>query len=210
MFPDAFVTEMLAKYPQATATDAERIAAWIASKHATKPFDNPHGMFEKLLKSAAAENGTAARYPLTAPKAKTDPTPYRGFDSTGSSIRSAVPVTNPQSDFARWIVREMRDQLLTPADVVRIVRQRDQAIWLAVGVETLRQWATHTHWAMDEHGNPVPVQRECDVSCWGSLTASSSLGETIRSWGGWYPWTNDRNAWAQILEREASRRGAAA
>lgn len=209
MFPQEFIAEMLDKYPKATATDADRISAWIASKHATKPFNNPHAMFEKLLRTADGENSTAARFPITAPRPKADQTPYSGFDATGSCLRSAVPVTNLPSDFARWIVREIRDQLLAPADVVRIVRQRDQAIWQAIGIETLREWATHTHFAHDEHGHLVPVQRECDVSCWASLTASSGLAECIRSWGGWYPWANDRNAWAQILEREATRRPAA-
>ena len=210
MFPDAFLNEMLAKYPQATAADAQRISAWIAEKHPHKPFTNPHGMFEKLLKAAAAENGTAARYPIAAPQAKANPKPFAGYDATGACFRSPVPIGNPQSDFARWIVREVRDQLLTPADVVRIVRQRDQAVWQAVGVEVLRQRASHTHWTISEHGTIVPIERDCDVSCWASLPATSGLAESIRSWGGWYPWLSDRDAWLGILQREAARRGTAA
>lgn len=210
MFPSDFVNEMLAKYPKATAADAERISAWIATRHATRPFDNPHGMFEKLLRESASENATAARYPITAPKAKADPMPFLGFDASGACFRSAVPATNAQSEFARWIVREVRDQLLTPADVVRIARQRDAAIWQAIGIETLREWATHTHFARDHHGRIVPVERECCVSCWASLFAASGLAESIRSWGGWYPWSRDPNAWAQILERDTTRRPSAA
>lgn len=209
MFPEAFVTEMLAKYPQATAADAERIGAWIAERHPTKPFTNPHGMFEKLLKQAHEEAGVATRYPLVTPKAKPDPNLYRGYDPTGACFRSPVPVTNPQTDFAHWIVREIRDQLLTPADVVRIVRTRPAAVYDAIGIQTLRRWINHTHYALNEHGNTVPCERECDVSCWASLDASSGLAEAIRSWGGWYPWANARAEWEAIVARDANRRTAA-
>ena len=209
MFPEAFATEMLAKYPGATTADAERIGAWIASRHATRPFDNPHSLFEKYLRESAAGNATAAKYPLVAPKAKPDPNPHRGYDPTGSCFRSPVPVANVQTDFAHWIVREIRDQLLTPADVVRIVRTRPASVYEAIGVETLRHWGLHTHWTLNEHGNPVPCNRECDVSCWASLYAASGLGEVIRSWGGWYPWANARHEWEAIVARDSARRNAA-
>lgn len=210
MFPEAFVTETLAKHPGATTADAERISAWIAAKHTTQPFSNPHGMFDRLLAKAAAENATAAKFPIAKPKSRAEELPYVGFDQYGATIRSATPVNNPQTDFANWIIREIRDQLLSPADVVRIVRQRDAGIWNAIGVHTLTHWATHAHWTRDSHGNPVRIERDCDVSCWASLSASSGMGESIRSWGGWYPWSRDLNSWESICHRDEARRTPAA
>jgi hypothetical protein len=145
----------------------------------------------------------------TATSRRTPDKPFVGFDASGSCFRSETPVTNPQTEFARWIVREMRDQLLTPADVVRIARTRDREIWQAIGVHTLMHWNAHAHWTRDDRNVPVECQRECDLSCWASLQASSGLAECIRSFGGWYPWANDREAWAAMLARDTARRHAA-
>lgn len=209
MFDAATLADFVSRFAnRLPRQEVERVARWIEDRQAAGDlFSNPNAVLEATLKRKAK---AAANAPRAVAVVRQDDRPFVGFDETGSCVRSATPVTNPQTDFARWLIREMRDQLLSPADVVKLVRQRDKAIWQAIGLESnLRPWAMHAHYAHDEHGNPVRVERECDLSCWPCLTATSGLAEAIRSFGGWYPWANDRNAWLAMLEREASRRPAA-
>lgn len=209
MFDTATLAEFASRFAdRLPRQEVERAAKWIEDKQAAgEVFSNPNAVLETTLKRKAAAAANAPRA-VDAPRA--NDLPFVGFDDAGCCIRSAAPVSNPQTEFSRWIVREMRDLLLTPADVVRIVRQRSSAVWDPIGVHTLTHWATHQHWTRDADGNLVPVERECDLSCWPCVNGGSGLAEAIRSFGGWYPWTNDRNAWIAMLERDAARRTPAA
>ncbi len=209
MFDAATLADFVSRFSdRLSRQDVERAAKWIEDKQAAgEAFSNPNAVLEATLKRKAE---AAAQAPRAAVQQRQADLPFVGFDASGSTIRSATPVTNPQTEFANWIIREIRDQLLSPADVVRIVRKRDSAIWQAIGVHTLMHWATHSHWTRDEHGTPVPCERECDVSCWASLNAASGLAESIRSWGGWYPWSRDTNSWEAICHRDEARRTPAA
>jgi hypothetical protein len=157
-----------------------------------------------LGKSWLRSQAKALKAPAAAPR-RVEPQ-FIGWHASGSLIHSAVPVTNPQTDFARWLIRETRDQLLTPADVVRLIARQPEAVHRAIGLDTLSAWAHHAHY----DANGTPINAPCTVSCWGALSASSSLAEAIRSWGGWSPWLRDENAWQGILQREAARNGNAA
>lgn len=199
------VAEVVANFAPCTLADGERIVAWMERKHATQPITNPRGMLESLLRKQQAEAVQAERFPLATKPEQPADRAFWGFDSSGATIRSAAPVANAQTQFARWLVREMRDQLLTPADVIALVSRQDDAIHRAVGIETLTHWTTHQHY--DSEGRPCDAH--CSLNCWARLTATSGLSEFVRSWGGWHPWLRDENAWAVMLERDAARRPAA-
>lgn len=186
--------------------------------------DMPLDIVRQTLAEAEAKPGTTSPIALgktwlrnrkkretEAPRIATKPLDkFIGFDAQGSAFRSPVPVANAQTEFATWLVREIRDQLLSPADVVALGRRQPEAIWNAICIESaLKPWAIHDHWTLNEHGTPVRCERPCDLSCWASLPASSGLAECIRSWGGWYPWANDRHEWEVLCARDYARRNAA-
>lgn len=209
MFDAATLADFVSRFSdRLPRQEVERAAKWIEDKQAAgEAFSNPNAVLEATLKRKA---DAAEQSPRAAVQQRQAELPFVGFDQYGATIRSATPVTNPQTDFANWIIREIRDQLLSPADVVRIVRKRDSSVWNPIGVHTLTHWATHQHWTRDENGTPVPCERDCDVSCWASLNAASGLAESIRSWGGWYPWSRDTNSWEAICHRDEARRTPAA
>ena len=156
-----------------------------------------------LAKAWLRKQATAIRNAPRAGRERTEPTPqpFFGWDEHGSCIRNTIPVTNPQTDFAMWLVREITDQALSPVDAVRLIAKQPEAIHTAFGVQNLREWARHGHCDRDFR----PITRECDANCWPNMAASSALAEFVRSWGGTYPWNRNPDAWREILAHVAGR-----
>lgn len=113
---------------------------------------------------------------------------YFGFTSNGSLVRSAEPVLNAVSEYAAWLVREMHDQQLVPAEVAAMVRARGGAVLEAFGEPLLADW-----------------EGRATLHTWAFARATSALHDHVRSWGGRHPWTNAPARWAGIVAARAER-----
>ena len=107
-------------------------------------------------------------------------------------IRSSIPISNGPTHFARFLVREIREQLLTPADVILLLLQHDKAS------QNMFRPSVVAHWSYLD-----------SIDHWGCGSAHSSFEEYVRSWGGSYPWTRDPLLWSDIRQTWTARKSSA-
>ena len=154
---------------------------------------SPTGLLRAWLRR---EQGRKANAPRMSQGGSRETAAYFGWKSDGSLIRSHEPVRGAVTEYAGWLVREIREQLLTPAEVAALIHARGGEIlaaFTAYGSPVLEDWA-----ARDTiHG-------------WGKAHAQSSLQQAVRSWGGRSQWTHDPLAWERVVERWKTREWRAA
>jgi hypothetical protein len=101
-----------------------------------------------------------------------------GFDASGKVMRSAVPIRNSATEFAKFAVREIRTQLLTPADFVSLLRNHPPECQALFSPDVTAAWCVLG-----------------TLDGWASALAHTSLEEHVRSWGSTWPWAKDSNLW---------------
>lgn len=116
-----------------------------------------------------------------------------GFTEEGSVLRSERPIHNAPTQFVRLLLREVKEQLLTPAEVVALISRHAEDNHRLFHPNTIGDWSTRGH-----------------IDGWASSAATSSLEECVRSWGGTYPWAKDSYAWSEMRKAWCEREGVAA
>ena len=111
-----------------------------------------------------------------------------GFDASGKVMRSAVPIRNSATEFARFAVREIREQLLTPADFVSLLRNHPPECQALFSPDVVAAWCI-----LDT------------IDGWASAMACTSLEEHVRSLGSLWPWAKDSNLWDEWRGRWVAR-----
>ena len=115
--------------------------------------------------------------------------PYFGFSAEGALFRSAAPIDNQTTNFLRWLVGEIEDEYLSPADarflVLREVHGRD-----AFRETTLAKWET-----LDRFW-----QWPCAHGCTGAE-------EFVRSFRGTRQGLTDEWAWTKKCDAAEAKHG---
>lgn len=168
-----------------------QVVAEVEKLERTERVGNPVGLVISWLRKRKA--GITTWTPGSSPaKANANPQPFVGWNDEGTCLRSAVPITNPQTLFAKWIVPKIRTELLTPAEVVDLVRREPEAVAHAIGLPVLADWSRFDH-----------------LSDWARVHRHGSLAATVAMWGMHSPpWcSRDSHAWTALLDRWCSRTG---
>ena len=114
-----------------------------------------------------------------------------GFRPNGSSYASHEPVDNQVTNFARHVLDRIRQEHLTPAEVVALVDEQDDELKMAFSVYVMEFWRKlprYHLWARACHGN--------------------ALENTLRAHGRGDQglWATDPAAWAfQVRQAERAR-----
>ncbi len=159
---------------------AERTAARLSLPGA-KELSNPDAYLFKVCESCEAEGKFKVAAGAGGQRAEAQG--HFGFAPTGNVIRSEIPVTNAPTNFVRFLIREIREQLLTPAEVVALISRHPDNCHALFRRDVIQDWCVRD----TLHG-------------WASAQACTSLEESVRSWGGTYPWAKDPYLWGELLK----------
>ena len=149
--------------------------------------DNPAPYLWRICENAETE-GKDLRRPSTGGSFKPEGPANVGLSPEGSVLRSEVPVRNEASNFVRFAVREIREQLLTPAEFILVLSKHPETTHKLFRSDVVADWG----------------ERDT-LDGWASARSRTSLAEIIRSWNGTYPWARDCNLWAEYRERWVAR-----
>jgi hypothetical protein len=105
---------------------------------------------------------------------------YRGFSSTGSFISSEIPVENGTTRLAHDLVKQIREEFLSPQDVYFLVLRDGSK---AFRPDTLGRWSQFSRFWQ-----------------WPLTRAQTPLEEFVRSLGGKHPWLSDEFLWGHLCD----------
>jgi hypothetical protein len=111
--------------------------------------------------------------------------PHWGFTETGSFFRSEIPIENSTTRLALFLVRETRQDFLSPQDVQFMALKEHSK---AFRPETLEQWSHLGRFWM-----------------WPTAVSRTSLEQFVKSLGGKSPWLTDEYLWTKMCD-DAERR----
>ena len=124
------------------------------------------------------------------PKAVKIDKPHVGFTNQGSAFRSAEAIDNQPTNFVRWLLGEIADEYLSPADVRFLVQREPEPIRLCFRESTLASWEQ--------------LPRFWQWPCAG---ASTALEAAVQSHGGKRPWIGDEWAWTKRCDAAEAKHG---
>lgn len=115
-------------------------AEWVTAKAEAGGVVNPNAMLEAAL-SRRASAMRAAPAAGSAKRGVGEEVCFVGFDPHGQTFRSTQPITNAQTRFVQLAVREIPEQLLTPAEVVWMLSRHPEQVVDAFGHAAVGRWA---------------------------------------------------------------------
>lgn len=108
---------------------------------------------------------------------------FKGWNSEGSAFTSEIEITNPETRFLTRLVKEVRNDYLSPSDAYFLVLREGNSVAKCFRTVVLENWS-HYHRFSD----------------WPVVQAMTSAEEFIRSLGGKRPWATDEYAWTAMCD----------
>lgn len=142
MKPCMFDAETLAAYAQRhelSPAVVRECADWVTERAGKGQVSNPNAMLEHLLARRADAMRVAA--PSAGASRRDGEEVFFGFDPQGRTFRSSQPVTNAQTAFVQMLLREIPEQLLTPAECVWMLSRYPDGLADAFGLRAAAAWS---------------------------------------------------------------------
>jgi len=120
------------------------------------------------------------------------PQQHWGFTEGGKLFRSETPVTNACTNWVRLMIRQIREQYLTPADVVGRLRGQPEYIQKLLSPDVIANWSgIEKFWQ------------------WPVAYTSNSVARCLKQFGLQEPvWERDEHEWTRMCDRAEELSGA--
>jgi len=172
------VSAVRAAFPKLNIDDIVRRTEGRLSLPGAKVIDNAGPYLWKICETSEVEG--KSRQGAYSARGEQDLPANLGFSPEGAVMRSAVPIRNSATEFARFAVREIREQLLTPQEFIMLLVNHPEECRKLFSQDVTAAWLELS-----------------TIDGWASALSHTSLEEHVRSWGSTWPWVKDNNLWLE-------------